>query len=55
MLKVRRIALLSQLLAGGTKTTFPAFQTCVESMNATQQTGHFSKSAQKRKFPSEDI
>lgn len=56
MLKVRRIALLSLLLAGGIKTdTFFAFQTYVQSMNATEQTGHFAKSAQKRRFASEDI
>lgn len=56
MLKVRRIALLSVLLASGIKTgTFFAFQTYVQSMNATEQTGHFAKSAQIRKFASEDI
>lgn len=56
MSKVRRIALLSLLLAGGIKTdTFFAFQTCVQSLNATEQTGHFAKSAQKRRFASEDI
>lgn len=49
-------ALLSLPLASGTKTdTFFAFQTCVHSMNAAEQTGHFAKSAQKRKFASEDI
>lgn len=55
MLEVRRIALLSLFLACGIKTDTFAFQICVYSMNATKQTGHFAKSAQKRKFASEDI
>lgn len=44
------------LLASSVKTdTFFAFQTCIQSMNATEQLRHFAKSAQKRKVASEDI